>query len=157
MTFREKVANVLDEGDPLKEIARTLSSKFREVTDYLAEKGLAQDPKPIKEKFTYHVPCHSGWTSTLANAPRELLAKIPGAEFVEMENSEKCCGAGGAFFLEYKDLANGIRSKKKKDIEETGAETIVTQCPSCRYFLDSAFNGKLNVKHPMSLIADTLD
>ena len=85
-------------------------------------------------------------------APRGLLAGIPQAELIEMADPEKCCGAGGAFFMDFKDLSGDIKSHKLADIEQTGATTILTQCPMCRSFLSAGLKTG-RVMHPVAFLA----
>ncbi len=140
------------ENDPLLLKAIALAEKVWEATDYLNSIGLVAEPSSFPEKFTYHIPCHRGWKPAIKDAPRTLLAKIPGAELVEMEFPERCCGAGGTFFMNYQELSAKIRSRKMEDIVATGAQIVISQCPSCRSYLAS---GLKNIKfmHPLSLLA----
>ena len=151
-SLKVKAAKTIPENHPMFLKAMTLAPKVWEATDYLNTIGLADEPSAFPQKITYHIPCHRGWNSTIANAPRSLLAKIPGLQFAEMEFPEKCCGAGGTFFMEYKELSQGIRSKKIEDILQTSAKILITQCPSCRSYLAPALPG-LKIMHPVSLLA----
>lgn len=139
--------------DPLKEKADALAAKVWEVTDYLSMMGLTVKPSPLELEFTYHVPCHRWMTKTVKDAPRTLLAQIPGATLVEMENPELCCGAGGGFFMENRELAGDIRSHKIAEIEATGVKTVVTQCPGCRFFINAPLK-EYRVQHPISILAE---
>ncbi len=85
------------------------------------------------------------------DAPRELLLHIGKSNFIEMEDSKTCCGAGGVFFTEFKELSEKIRSSKIEHIHNTGVSTIVTQCPSCRSYLKSVLEDK-EIIHPMTLL-----
>jgi glycolate oxidase iron-sulfur subunit len=153
MMLKTKAALLLPEDDPLKPQALALAAKIWEVTDYLANLGLVSAPSPVAAKWTYHLPCHRGWTPTLDEAPRNLLGEIPEAERIEMEYPESCCGAGGLFFLEFKELASALRARKIADIRATGARTVLTQCPACRSFLRTRLEG-IRVAHPISLLAE---
>lgn len=153
MMLRTKAALLLPEDDPLKPQVLSLSSKVWEVTDYLANLGLGAAPSPMASRWTYHVPCHRGWTPTLDDAPRNLLGQIPGAERIEMEDAESCCGAGGLFFLEFKELASALRYRKLAHIRSTGADLVLTQCPACRSFLRARLED-LRVSHPISFLAE---
>jgi glycolate oxidase iron-sulfur subunit len=152
MMFRAKAAKTLPEDDPLRPQAEALAEKVWEVTDYLNQVGLTAEPPALSESYTYHIPCHRGWTPTVDDAPRELLNKIPEAELVELEHPEKCCGAGGSFFMDFKDLATDIRSRKLADIEQTGADTVLTQCPACRSHLRTQLKDG-RVTHPIVVLA----
>ena len=152
MMFRAKAAKTLPEDDPLRPQAEALAAKMWEVTDYLDRVGLVAEPPALSESYTYHMPCHRGWTPSVDDAPRSLLRSIPGAELLEMENPDKCCGAAGTFFMDFKELAADIRSKKLADIRQTGARTVLTQCPACRSFLRTQL-GDSRVTHPIVLLA----
>ena len=152
MALRTKALKALPEGNPLRLKAELLAPKIFEATDYLLQIGLAQTPGPLAVACTYHVPCHRGWTPTLNDAPRELVTRVPGVELKEMEFPEKCCGGGGAFFMDFRELSQGIRSHKLEDIQTTGAKLVLTQCPSCRSYLAPALPDS-TVLRPLSLLA----
>ncbi len=152
MTFKVKALKILPEDDPLRASVTSVAAKFWEVTDYLNHVGLSVKPSQVVETYTYHIPCHRGWTSTINDAPRSLLALIPQARLVEMENPELCCGAAGGFFIEHKKLSESIRSHKLDEIVQSGAHTIVTQCPGCRYYIAASLKDHV-VMHPISFVA----
>ena len=108
------------------------------ITEFLAKQDLKL--KPLDGKVvTYHDPCHLGRHCGVYEAPREVIAKIPGVDFREMEYNRKtshCCGGGGgvrsAFPEESMDIA-GTRLD-----EAAFADIIITTCPFCVNNLDSA-------------------
>lgn len=88
----------------------------------------------FKHKVTYHDPCHLGRHSGVYDAPRNVIKKIKGVEFVEMERSRensRCCGAGGGYKAQFNDFALNIAAERIRDAEEVGAEIIITCCPFC--------------------------
>ena len=88
----------------------------------------------FKFKVTYHDPCHLGRHSGVYDAPRNVLKKIKGIEFVEMEKSRensRCCGAGGGYKSAFGDFAVNIAAERIRDAEAVGAEILVTCCPFC--------------------------
>ena len=91
-----------------------------------------------KRKVTYHDPCFLGRHNQVYAPPRELLAVIPGADFVEMErNSERsfCCGAGGARMWMEERIGERINSNRTAEAIGTGADQIAVGCPFCRVML----------------------
>ncbi len=152
MGFKVKAAKVFPENDPLQEKIKSVSDKFCEATDFLNSLGLAVPPGELPGKYTYHLPCHRGWSLTVDDAPRQLLGQIAGAELKEMEEPGRCCGAAGTFYLEHRELAEKIRSHKLVDIETTEAEQVITQCPVCRFYLGVQLKDK-KVMHPLSYLA----
>ena len=68
------------------------------------------------------------------DAPRAILAAIPGLRLVEMERIREnswCCGAGGACNVFNPEYSDAIASERVTEAQSTGAEAIVTACPSC--------------------------
>ena len=85
-------------------------------------------------KVTYHDPCHLGRHSKVYEEPRNILKKIKGIEFVEMEKNRensRCCGAGGGYKSAFNDFAVNIAMERIHDAEAVGAEVIATACPFC--------------------------
>lgn len=80
---------------------------------------------------TYHDPCHLRRGQGVYNAPRKLIKAVPGLEYQEMKEADRCCGAAGSFNLTYYDLSNRIGKRKVENIRKTGASLVVTGCPSC--------------------------
>ena len=152
MMLRSEAAKLFPADDPLLAKAVALSAKVFEVTDYLNTIGLAIEPGPLAESYTYHVPCHRGWTPTLSDAPLHLLSTIPGLKYSAMEEPGKCCGAGGAFFMQYSDLSRGIRRRKLADINGTGTGVVISQCPGCRSYLSAGLGKGWKTVHPVTLL-----
>ena len=89
-----------------------------------------KDGPPIR--VTYHDPCHLNRGMNVKNEPRELLKKLPGVEFVEMDNAGSCCGGAGSFALKFYGDSIDIGRNKGESIKRSGAEMVITACPSCR-------------------------
>ncbi len=108
--------------------------------DKLISERKLQLPNEFKGKVTYHDPCHLGRHSGVYDAPRNILKKIKGLEFVEMEKNRensRCCGAGGGYKSAFNNFAVNIAAERIRDAEKVGAEIIATACPFC----------VLNLKH----------
>jgi Fe-S oxidoreductase len=68
------------------------------------------------------------------NSPRNLLNKIPGLNFVEMERIKEysyCCGAGGGVKSAFPEFALRTAKTRIEEAESTGAEIIISACPFC--------------------------
>ena len=68
------------------------------------------------------------------DAPREVLSSLDGVELVEMERNREdsfCCGARavGNYFPGFPEENAG---KRIKEFKETGADLLITCCPSCQ-------------------------
>lgn len=82
-----------------------------------------------RTKATYHDPCHLIYGLGVEREPREIIKNI-GIDLVETEE-ERCCGFGGVFSFSYREISEGLLDKRIKDLEKTGAGTIITSCPGC--------------------------
>lgn len=152
MMFKQKAAKCFAEDDPIQEKIAAVAGKMWEITDYLNMLGLKEDPNAYELSYCYHIPCHRGWAPTVRDAPFELLARIPQTELRELEHPEQCCGAAGAFFMQYRQLAESIRSHRLEEIKESQAQAVVTQCPVCRFYLSFQLPEQ-EVLHPISVLA----
>ena len=84
--------------------------------------------------IAYHDPCDLGRNSKIFDEPRYILDKIPGLNCVELgDNRENCscCGSGGDLLVSNQELSLDIAGRKVHEIIDTGAQTLVTACPSC--------------------------
>ena len=107
-------------------------------------------------RVTYHDPCHLNRGQGITDAPRKVLQAIPNVEFVEMEDSDRCCGGGGTFSFTHYDISKEIGKKKANCIAATGADVVATSCPSCMMQLEDMLrrNGlPQRVFHVIQLLA----
>ncbi len=102
------------------------------------EELIAKRKLPLNNEFkyraTYHDPCHLGRHAGVYDAPRNVIKKIKGIDFVEMHRTRelsRCCGAGGGYKSQYGDYAVAIAGDRIRDAEEVGAELLITTCPFC--------------------------
>ena len=89
------------------------------------------DLKEIKMTVTYHDPCHLNRGQGIHDEPRQLIQLIPGIKFVEMEEADRCCGAGGGVRAGRRPLSMMLARRKAEFIINSGAEVCVTECPFC--------------------------
>ncbi|NIS62463.1 MAG: 4Fe-4S dicluster domain-containing protein [Proteobacteria bacterium] len=101
-------------------------------------------------KVTYHDPCDLGRASEVYEPPREILQAIPGVELVEMAANRdqcKCCGGGGNLEMVDPELSAALAQEKIKEIQATGAETVITACQQCvRTIMTTARRNKIPIR-----------
>jgi len=95
-----------------------------------------------RETVTYHDPCYLGRYAGKVDEPRNLLTRF-GADIVEPERNRDnpyCCGAGGGLLFADKEEEPGTRISdvRFKQLQATGANTVVTACPFCSIMLKGA-------------------
>ncbi|HOI70740.1 MAG TPA: succinate dehydrogenase/fumarate reductase iron-sulfur subunit [Methanobacterium sp.] len=106
-----------------------------EISEFLLDKLNTEDMEPLNMRVTYHDPCHLSRGQGIRESPREILGKIKGLEFVEMEEPNRCCGSGGGVRAGKPELAEKMGKRKAEMIKETGADAVITICPFCEYHI----------------------
>ncbi|HEY9578070.1 MAG TPA: (Fe-S)-binding protein [Pseudobacillus sp.] len=113
------------------ERAEEFVNKSRDISEILVQHG----PLPFKKEWqgviTYQDSCHLRNVQGVHQEPRLLLKSIPGATFVEMEGSDRCCASGGIYNLLHFEESMKILDAKMEKVKETKAATIVTANPGC--------------------------
>lgn len=107
--------------------AQDVAAKTFELTEYLVDiLGVVDDlGAHYTGVITYHDSCHLLRNLRIKEQPRSLLRKISGAEFVEMNDSDRCCGFGGSFSFKYADISAAMAEDKVHNIIASGADTVV--------------------------------
>ncbi|HAD34590.1 MAG TPA: CoB--CoM heterodisulfide reductase [Chitinophagaceae bacterium] len=86
------------------------------------------------KKITYHDSCYLGRANGIYEAPREVLQSLD-ADLVELKRCRTnglCCGAGGAqMFKEDEPGESRINIERTKDVLESGASVVASNCPFC--------------------------
>lgn len=130
-------------GSTLKEYyAGGIEGKVYDFTEFLLGEVDFQPPRGVVErKITYHDPCHLRKAQQIKEQPRRLLKSIPGVQYQEVKDPDRCCGFGGTFSLSFPDLSQKIGITKVQALMDTGADTVVTACPGCMLQLaDGLYN-----------------
>lgn len=112
-----------------------------EVIAELIRDGKIELTQEVPEKVTFHDPCHLGRHEHVYDAPREILDAIPGLEMTEMPYNKEtawCCGGGSIVSNVYPELTADISQDRVKEAQSTGAEMILSACPSCETNLGNA-------------------
>jgi iron-sulfur cluster protein len=107
-------------------------------------------------KVAYHAPCHLCRGLKVTREPRDLL-KTAGLDHVEAKDEDVCCGFGGSFSIEFPMLSGELLKRKLDNVEATGAELLVTDCPGCVLQLRGGMDrrsGKVKVKHIAEVVAE---
>ena len=113
-----------------------------EVLDELHRAGRIKLQGSIAKPLTYHDPCQISRRGGVYEQPRKLLNELA-PQFKEMPDGgimNWCCGGGGG--VSANERAEHLRTlvfrRKKRQIEETGVNTVVTSCANCRVVIEEA-------------------
>ncbi len=99
----------------------------------LIEQGRLHVNYSTEQTFTYHDPCELGRGSGIYDEPRAVIEAI--GTLLEPSHSRKnalCCGSSLANTAINDSQQLTIARNVAEDLDNTGAETIVTACPLCK-------------------------
>jgi len=82
-------------------------------------------------KVTYHDSCHLSRELGVRAQPRKLISDIAEIDFVEMTESDACCGFGGMFSAKFPQLSVEMVARKCANIVESGAEFVIGADAGC--------------------------
>jgi glycolate oxidase iron-sulfur subunit len=144
------------ENDPeFREKAELFVSKVRDITEFLDEIGVRPPEYEVRARVTYQDSCHLAHGQKIRQAPRNLIAAIPGVEFRELPQSDLCCGSAGVYNIVHDEMAASILEKKMELVNATGAEIVTTANVGCAIQLKAgvALHGKgQRVLHVVELL-----
>ena len=109
----------------------------------------------IEAIATYHDACHLAHAQGLMEAPRRLLAAIPGLELRDLPESGLCCGSAGTYNLNEAEMSDRLAERKIKNILSTGAELVLASNAGCLLQIQREVRQRklpLSVMHPMDLL-----
>jgi len=125
---RNHYPELFRDDEKLLKSAKAVGGKTFELTEYLVDVlGVEDLGSKYDGRITYHDSCHLMRGIGVKEQPRKLIRNIRGAEFVEMNDSDRCCGFGGAFSIKYSEISTAILEDKVKNILDSNAE-VVTGC-----------------------------
>jgi len=109
-------------------------------------------------KATYHAPCHLCRGLGVTEAPRALIG-LGGLEYLPAEEEDVCCGFGGTYSMKFPEVSSELLKKKLANVEKTGAELLLTDCPGCIMQLRGGLEAKgsaIEVRHLAEALAERL-
>jgi anaerobic glycerol-3-phosphate dehydrogenase C subunit len=136
--------------------ANIVSKNTFELFDYL--KNLMQTGKIAAAaggglaitKYVHHTPCH---LIALEREPAsiDVLKQLAGIEVKELNGG--CCGMAGTFGMQKKnyELSTQIGRKLAELIDKSDADTILTECSTCKMQIEHLTNKK--TEHPIKMLA----
>jgi L-lactate dehydrogenase complex protein LldE len=112
--------------------AQAVAAKTHELSSFLVRVLKVEDVGASWQgRLTWHDACHGLRDLNLKTEPRTLIRNVRGAEFVELEQSDACCGFGGTFSVKYPEISVAILDQKIDAIERAGVQAVVSGDASC--------------------------
>jgi FAD/FMN-containing dehydrogenase/Fe-S oxidoreductase len=136
--------------------AETLAKKVVHISEFVARSS--EHPPMAKtggttKRVTYHSSCHLR-AAGVTKEPRQVLSSLPGVNFVEMQDADRCAGGAGTYVVKDYDTSKKIFERKARAINQSGANVVATSCPACMIQLKNGLGEDVEVKHVAQLLQD---
>ncbi|UCZ54442.1 (Fe-S)-binding protein [Bacillus shivajii] len=140
--------------------AKKFVSKVKDISEILYEVGMP-DMALAPQVVTYQDSCHLRNVMKTSEAPRKLLQSIEGVTYIEMKQSDRCCGSAGIYNLVEQEMSMQILDHKMAHAKATNATTIVTANPGCLLQMKlgierEVLQGKVRAVHIVDLLAEAV-
>ena len=93
----------------------------------------------------------------MTHEPRQLLKSLPGLAYVEMPDADRCAGGAGTYLVKDFETSQRIVERKRRAVEQSGADLVATSCPACMIQLRTGLKGAAEVKHVAQVLRDAYD
>jgi glycolate oxidase iron-sulfur subunit len=156
------VVNSAGCGAALRDVARwlpeegeALAASVRDPFELLDTEGIRPPEGRIDLTVCYDDACHLIHGQGVQEAPRRLLAQIPGLRLVEHDDPAGCCGAAGIYNLTHPRMSQAVLERKMRALAATDPDVIATANPGCLMQIRAAAAARglrARVVHPILLL-----
>ncbi len=159
------VVNSAGCGSTMKEYGRLFGDALQPFADRVVDAGVFLQRAGLEEALrrspgvqrvaTYHDACHLAHGQGVRIEPRKLLKAVPGLTFVELPESDVCCGSAGTYNITEPRMARRLVERKWRNVHKTGASIVVTGNPGCQTWIGQVArekNGGVRVMHTLDLL-----
>lgn len=163
--LRDVDAVILDSagcGAALRELGRwlpgegdALASAVRDVCEWLDDVGLRAPTREFDASVCYDDPCHLVHGQRVGDAPRRILAAVPGLRLLAHDDPTACCGAAGIYSLTHPESSEAVLARKLSALAAVDPDVIATGNPGCLMQLRSgvlARGLRARVLHPVQIL-----
>ncbi|HEX6285056.1 MAG TPA: (Fe-S)-binding protein [Pyrinomonadaceae bacterium] len=150
-------SELFSEDPQWRERAQAVAARTHELSSFLIRVLKVDDVGASWQgRLTWHDACHGLRDLNIKTEPRSLIRKVRGAELIELENAESCCGFGGTFSVKYPEISLAILDQKIEAIERSGVNAVVSGDASCLMQIGGRLSrkgSKVQVMHLAELLA----
>jgi glycolate oxidase iron-sulfur subunit len=148
-------AAMREAGHTLPGVGEPFAAAVRDVCEFLDDAGLRPPSGRIEGRVCYDDPCHLVHGQRVADAPRRLLAQIPGVTLISHDDPTSCCGAAGIYNLTHREMSRAVLARKMKALASADPDWIASGNPGCLMQLRGGAEAsglRARVIHPIELL-----
>jgi Fe-S oxidoreductase len=136
--------------------AERVAAMTVDISELLVDIPFERPEGEVRGTVTYQDSCHLAHAQRITRPPRTVLESIPGLDLVEMDNSDRCCGAAGIYSVTQREFSNRLLDSKMERVAATGADIIATANPGCVIQLENGLR-RAGVQGRVCHVVDILD
>ncbi|MFT5284716.1 MAG: glycolate oxidase iron-sulfur subunit [Planctomycetota bacterium] len=160
----KEYAHLFETDDPWHARATRISERVVDFSEYvhpLLENSKLKLHSTEQGPVTWDNPCHLCHGQGIRKQPLSILESVEFAKggFVDLDDSESCCGSAGIYSALRPDDSTAILAPKLDALELSGAKLLVTANPGCQLQWQSGIANRemgVKVKHLAQVLADAL-
>jgi glycolate oxidase iron-sulfur subunit len=148
-------AAMRETGHTLPGVGEPFAASIRDVCEFLDAAGLRPPTGRVPGRVCYDDPCHLVHGQGVRDAPRRLLAQIPGMTLALHDDPTSCCGAAGIYNLTHREMSRAVLARKMEALAAADPDWIASGNPGCLMQLRSGAEASglhARVVHPIELL-----
>jgi glycolate oxidase iron-sulfur subunit len=155
--FSAKVRDVSEVvSDTVSEtVSETVSDTVSETSIAVRSPSGRAERRPLPLRVAFQDSCHLLHAQRVREAPRRMLAAIPGLSVAEPADQELCCGSAGIYNLVQPDAARELGERKAANVLATAPDVYASANPGCLIQVSAALRRagrELPALHPIELV-----
>jgi FAD/FMN-containing dehydrogenase/Fe-S oxidoreductase len=146
-------------GEPEQAAAEALARRVKHVAEVVMQSPVQPSmasSTSSPRKVTYHSSCHLR-AAGVTKEPRAILNSLPGVQFIEMPDADRCAGGAGTYLVKDFDTSQRILARKRQAVEHSGADLVATSCPACMIQLKTGLPSGIQVRHIAQVLQDSYE
>ena len=141
-----------------------LALRVRDFADWLLPRADQLKFRPLPLRAALHTPCTALNVMKSDIALRALLRKIPQLELLELDSTQRCCGAAGSHFVTHAEAADRLLAPKLEAVQRLKPDLIISANIGCSLHLSGGLTRLAAagaapgpaVRHPAQVLAEQL-
>ena len=114
--------------------AAAFSAAVKDILEFVKPEDFTSAPREHAGHggvITYHDSCRACHGQGIRREPRAVIRKLAGKRYVELPESDWCCGGAGAFAFTQPKISAMVLDRKLRNIASVQAQTVIVGATSC--------------------------